>query len=115
ARTPCPLRRHRLAELAVRAARHGRAMPWAQARRTAGEAAVPLPVLARPLAHAAGHALAAPLTALTDLPAFDTAAMDGWAVAGPGLWMVGQRDILAGQVPGPLTTGAARRIATGAP
>jgi molybdopterin molybdotransferase len=90
-------------------------MPWAQARRAAGEAAVPLPVLARPLAHAAGHALAAPLTALTDLPAFDTAAMDGWAISGPGPWTVGQRGILAGEVPGPLTTGMARRIATGAP
>jgi molybdopterin molybdotransferase len=89
-------------------------MPWAQARRTAGEAGVPLPVLARPLAHAAGHALAAPLTALTDLPAFDTAAMDGWAVAGPGPWTVGQRGILAGELPGSLAAGTARRIATGA-
>jgi molybdopterin molybdotransferase len=90
-------------------------MPWEEARRSAGDAGVPLPVLSRPLAHAAGHALAAPLTSLTDLPAFDTAAMDGWAVAGRGPWTVGQRGILAGEVPGPLAAGMARRIATGAP
>jgi molybdopterin molybdotransferase len=90
-------------------------MPWEDARRAAGEAGVPLPVLTRPLAHAAGHALAAPLTALTDLPAFDTSAMDGWAVAGPGPWRVDQRGILAGEVPSPLAAGMAQRIATGAP
>jgi molybdopterin molybdotransferase len=77
-----------LAELIIRAVRHDHAardMPWQDARRVAGEAAIPLPVLSRPLTHAAGHALAAPLTALTDLPAFDTSAMDGWAtVHGPG-------------------------------
>jgi molybdopterin molybdotransferase len=89
-------------------------MAWETARRVAGEAAAPLPVLSRPLPHAAGHALAAPLTALTDLPAFDTSAMDGWAVAGPGPWTVAERGILAGEVPGPLADGTARRIATGA-
>ncbi|WP_411143025.1 molybdopterin-binding protein [Streptomyces sp. x-80] len=35
---------------------------------------------------ALGRTLAAPLTALTDLPSFDTSAMDGWAVSGPGPW-----------------------------
>jgi molybdopterin molybdotransferase len=90
-------------------------MPWEDARRAAGEAGVPLPVLTRPLAYAAGHALAAPLTALTDLPAFDTSAMDGWAVSGPGPWTIGQGGILAGEVPGPLAAGMAQRIATGAP
>jgi molybdopterin molybdotransferase len=90
-------------------------MPWEDARRAAAEAAAPLPVLSRPLAHAAGHALAAPLTALTDLPAFDTSAMDGWAVSGPGPWTLAEGGILAGEVPGPLAGGTARRIATGAP
>jgi molybdopterin molybdotransferase len=107
-----------LAELAVRATvRDGdaRAMPWTQARRAAGAAGAPLPVLTRPLAHAAGHALAAPLTALTDLPAFDTSAMDGWAVSGPGPWTVAPRGIVAGEVPASLAAGTARRIATGAP
>src|SRR6185437_3063307 len=78
------------------------------------EAATPLPAETRRLDDAVGHALAAPLTALTDLPAFDTAAMDGWAVAGPGPWTVGQRGILAGELPGSLAAGTARRIATGA-
>ena len=32
------------------------------------------------------HAWPHPSTALTDLPSFDTSAMDGWAVAGPGPW-----------------------------
>jgi molybdopterin molybdotransferase len=90
-------------------------MPWQDARRAAGEAGAPLPALRRPLAHAAGHALAASLTALTDLPAFDTSAMDGWAVAGPGPWAVTGSGIMAGEVPGPLAAGTARRIATGAP
>jgi len=90
-------------------------MPWEDARRTAGEAAAPLPALTRPLAYATGHALAAPLTALTDLPAFDTSAMDGWVVSGPGPWPVGECGIRAGEVPGPLPAGMARQIATGAP
>ncbi len=37
-----------------------------------------------PLDAALGLTLAAPLAALTDLPSFDTSAMDGWALAGPG-------------------------------
>lgn len=89
-------------------------MPWQEARRTAGEAPTPLPAVTLPLADAAGHALAAPLTALTDLPAFDTSAMDGWAVSGPGPWRVSGNGILAGEVPPPLAPGTATRIATGA-
>lgn len=92
-----------------------RRMPWAAARQVAGEAATPLPAQTRRLGDAAGHALAAPLAALTDLPAFDTSAMDGWAVAGPGPWALLSAGISVGRVPGPLTRGAARRIATGAP
>ncbi len=66
-----------------------RATPWPQARaiaERAGRAAVRAarrdPVHA-PLDAALGLTLAAPLTALTDLPSFDTSAMDGWAVSGP--------------------------------
>ncbi|THA72010.1 molybdopterin molybdenumtransferase MoeA [Streptomyces sp. A0958] len=68
------------------------------------------------LGHALGHVLAEPLVALTDLPSFDTSAMDGWAVAGPGPWNI-RRDggILAGHdAPAPLPDGDAVRIATGA-
>lgn len=92
-----------------------RDMPWWQARQKASEAACPLPAVTRPLSSAVGHALAAPLTALTDLPAFDTSAMDGWAVSGHGPWLVRDGGIMAGEVPGPLSAGTAKRIATGAP
>jgi molybdopterin molybdotransferase len=92
-----------------------RNMPWQQARRAASEAATPLPAVTYPLSGAVGHALAVPLTALTDLPAFDTSAMDGWAVSGHGPWLLCEGSILAGEVSGPLSAGTAKRIATGAP
>ncbi|MEU1423609.1 molybdopterin molybdotransferase MoeA [Kitasatospora sp. NPDC005751] len=90
-------------------------LTWPQARAAARRAGLhPLPPQRLDLAEALGRTLAEPLTALTDLPAFDTSAMDGWAVAGPGPWRVAGR-ILAGQsgVP-PLEDGAAAEIATGA-
>jgi molybdopterin molybdotransferase len=90
-------------------------MPWADARATARAAGRPLPVVSRTLHPARDHVLARPLTALTDLPPFDTAAMDGWAVAGPGPWRVRGR-VLAGddgEVP-VLHDGDAVEIATGA-
>ncbi|MEU2668739.1 molybdopterin molybdotransferase MoeA [Streptomyces sp. NPDC007164] len=93
-----------------------------------------------PLGQALGHVLAEPLVALTDLPPFDTSAMDGWVVSGPGPWNIREvagagagtedaagaearagtgsnRDlgILAGRsVPATLPDGDAVRIATGA-
>ncbi|WP_229758739.1 molybdopterin molybdotransferase MoeA [Peterkaempfera bronchialis] len=90
-------------------------LPWAQARRTARRSGGhPLPTLDLDLCDALGHALAQPLVARTDLPPFDTSAMDGWAVAGPGPWRLHGR-LLAGQSPtGPLADGTAVRIATGA-
>ncbi|MGN9755704.1 molybdopterin molybdotransferase MoeA [Streptomyces sp. SD31] len=101
--------------------RHHRATPWREARETAARAAraatraagrAPVSV---PLDAALGLTLAAPLTALTDLPSFDTSAMDGWAVAGPGPWDVRDEGVLAGHAePEPLTDGEAVRIATGA-
>ncbi|MDF9814462.1 molybdopterin molybdotransferase MoeA [Streptomyces sp. SPB162] len=88
---------------------------WPEARRAARAAGRRLPAVNRPLAEALGHALAAPLTALTDLPSFDTSAMDGWAVAGPGPWRLESRQLLAGQRPGvALLDGHAIVIATGA-
>ncbi|MGW6586883.1 molybdopterin molybdotransferase MoeA [Streptomyces globisporus] len=86
---------------------------WEKAR-AAARAVPPLPPVARDLADALGHALAEPLTALTDLPPFDTSAMDGWAVAGPGPWRLEGRGVLAGGQPDPLRPGAAVPIATGA-
>ncbi|GAA3886987.1 molybdopterin-binding protein [Streptomyces lacrimifluminis] len=97
-----------------------RATPWPQARVIAERAARRVPRTASPpvsvpLDGALGLVLAAPLTALTDLPSFDTSAMDGWAVAGPGPWDVREAGVLAGHAqPEPLTDGDAVRIATGA-
>ncbi|MFJ5230281.1 molybdopterin molybdotransferase MoeA [Kitasatospora sp. NPDC088391] len=90
-----------------------RGCPWPVARRTARAVAGPLPVERVELAAAVGRTLAEPLAALTDLPAFDTSAMDGWAVAGPGPWRVVGR-VLAGGSGAPLADGAAVEIATGA-
>ncbi|MEW9337205.1 molybdopterin molybdotransferase MoeA [Streptomyces tanashiensis] len=92
------------------------AVDWERAGELARESAgPPLPAVTRGLAEALGHALAAPLRALTDLPPFDTSAMDGWAVAGPGPWRPRAGGVLAGEEPGPLGAGTAVRIATGAP
>ncbi|MGW1883411.1 molybdopterin molybdotransferase MoeA [Streptomyces sp. NPDC001970] len=98
--------------------RHG-AAPWGEARALAarvGREASPC-TRHEPLDRALGQVLAEPLTALTDLPPFDTSAMDGWAVAGPGPWEVRSSGsgILAGHSePEALTDGSAVRIATGA-
>jgi molybdopterin molybdotransferase len=99
------------------AERH-RATLWPQAREIAARAARsrPRPAPVRlPLGDALGLVLAAPLDALTDLPSFDTSAMDGWAVAGPGPWQVRDEGVLAGHAqPEPLSDGEAVPIATGA-
>ncbi|MGW6391404.1 molybdopterin-binding protein [Streptomyces sp. NPDC055103] len=72
------------------------AAAWEQARALARDSAgPPLPVVTRDLDAALGHALAGPLTALTDLPPFDTSARDGWAVAGPGPWRLSAGGVLA--------------------
>lgn len=94
----------------------GHSLPWPDARARARAAGRPLPAVSRTLHHARGHVLARPLTALTDLPPFDTSAMDGWAVAGPGPWRVRGR-LLAGddsEALGTLADGEAVEIATGA-
>ncbi|MGA4877731.1 molybdopterin molybdotransferase MoeA [Streptomyces lydicamycinicus] len=102
------------------------AVPWHTARRLAERAAPgPLAPETSALGATLGRTLAAPLTALTDLPSFDTSAMDGWAVAGPGPWRLDQpadaseagppSGILAGHAPTEaLLDGHAIPIATGA-
>ncbi|WP_175407758.1 molybdopterin molybdotransferase MoeA [Streptomyces sp. TRM64462] len=96
--------------------RHG--SPWSRARDIAARAGRTAPVrtVRVPLEQALGQVLAEPLTALTDLPSFDTSAMDGWAVAGPGPWKIRAGDsVLAGHDALPaLPDGTAVRIATGA-
>ncbi|MBB5119900.1 molybdopterin molybdenumtransferase MoeA [Streptomyces eurocidicus] len=96
--------------------------PWPDARALAARAAEPLPPVEQELGEALGQVLASSLVALTDLPSFDTSAMDGWAVAGPGPWRLpaGREGlgVLAGSDHGgaaPLRDGHAVRIATGAP
>ncbi|MBL3665005.1 molybdopterin molybdotransferase MoeA [Streptomyces sp. M2CJ-2] len=95
--------------IAERAGRNGTARPGTGGRAThRAPASVPLDA-------ALGLTLAAPLAALTDLPSFDTSAMDGWAVSGPGPWTVREEGVLAGHAAHtPLTDGEAVRIATGA-
>ncbi|HEX6872949.1 MAG TPA: molybdopterin molybdotransferase MoeA [Micromonosporaceae bacterium] len=90
-------------------------MPWPDAwaaAYAAGRAAAAQPV-AVPLANADGLTLASALTTLTDLPAFPTSSVDGYATRGAGPWrVVGQ--VLAGGVPAELAPGDAVEIATGA-
>ncbi|WNI30637.1 molybdopterin molybdotransferase MoeA [Streptomyces sp. ITFR-6] len=100
------------------APRRIRATQWGEARAVAARAGLGFPPRTGrvPPDQALGHVLAEPLAALTDLPSFDTSAMDGWAVAGPGPWHVRQHEgVLAGRAcPAPLPDGDAVRIATGA-
>ncbi|MFB7688684.1 molybdopterin molybdotransferase MoeA [Streptomyces sp. NPDC056140] len=100
-----------------------RATAWPEARSRAARAGAEAHAarkgrepLGLPLGAALGRVLAGPLTALTDLPSFDTSAMDGWAVAGEGPWTVREEGaVLAGHAPAAaLTEGEAVRIATGA-
>ncbi|MFI8367392.1 molybdopterin molybdotransferase MoeA [Streptomyces sp. NPDC085466] len=100
---------------------HHRATPWPEARALAARAgaearaAKDRPPVRVPLGHALGRTLAEPLRALTDLPSFDSSAMDGWAVAGPGPWTVREESVLAGHAgAAALAPGEAVRIATGA-
>ncbi len=101
---------------------HAHDLPWPDARTYASRVAGPLPSCTLPLGQALNHTLAAPLDALTDLPSFDTSAMDGWAVSGPGPWELAEGErpdghgLLAGdrRRPRTLPDGRAVRIATGA-
>ncbi|OKJ61033.1 molybdenum cofactor biosynthesis protein MoeA [Streptomyces sp. CB02009] len=104
----------------ARAGQPHRATAWPEARAAAARAGAsaragraPRGV---PLGQALGQVLAEPLLALTDLPPFDTSAMDGWAVAGPGPWTVrAEGAVLAGQASdAEAADGEAVRIATGA-
>ncbi|MFE0641186.1 molybdopterin molybdotransferase MoeA [Streptomyces sp. NPDC058877] len=100
-----------------------RATAWPEARAAAVRAGTAARVEREahrlPLGRSLGQVLAEPLLALTDLPSFDTSAMDGWAVTGPGQgpWTVRvETPLLAGRVPAAAPAdGEAVRIATGAP
>ena len=92
-----------------------------EAQRVVLESVTPgLPEL-RPLDEARGRALAEPILASEDLPAFAQSAMDGYALAAPGGAPAGMRFKLAGlsraggEMPPALKLGEAVRIFTGAP
>lgn len=89
-------------------------MPWRLARAMAA-AAPPLETISLPIGEAGGAVLAGPLHARADLPAFDAAAMDGYAVAGPGPWTVTGRVMAGPAAPGEVGPGQAVEIGTGAP
>jgi molybdopterin molybdotransferase len=89
---------------------------WDRARAlvyAAGRAAARPPVEV-PLAEADGLTVAAPLRARTDLPAFPTSSVDGWAVRGPAPWRVVGRVLAGATAPGLDEDGTAVEIATGA-
>src|SRR6266545_4764352 len=91
------------------------ALPWESARAAAHAAGArqPAQVVELPLDAADGATLAAPLTTRTDLPAFPTSSVDGWATRGPGPWRVVGR-VLAGTTAASLTDdGTCVEIATG--
>lgn len=86
---------------------------WPLARELAAAAVSPVRPCRVALEQALGAVLADDVEARSDLPATDTSAMDGWAVAGPPPWhVIGA--VLAGAVPEPLLQGVATVIATGA-
>jgi len=92
------------------------ALSWELARSAAYEAgaALPRPVTELPLGQADGATLAQPLRTRTDLPAFPTSSVDGWATRGPAPWRIVGR-VLAGTRAQPLTeAGTCVEIATGA-
>ncbi|MFJ4872914.1 molybdopterin molybdotransferase MoeA [Streptomyces sp. NPDC088757] len=93
----------------------GGAVSWDEARRRAHAAAAPAPGRHVPLHAAPGHTLAEDLLARGPLPSFDTAAMDGFAVAGRGPWVLRGSARAGAPWPGRLGPGHCVGISTGAP
>jgi len=88
-------------------------LSWSQARAIAGDVG-PLPPVPTGLGQALGSVLAHDLRPPAGLPAADTAAMDGFAICGPGPGRIVDA-LLAGQVRTTATgNGEAVGIATGA-
>ncbi|MEU3017609.1 molybdopterin molybdotransferase MoeA [Nocardiopsis sp. NPDC007018] len=96
---------------------HGGAVPWERARERARGlgARSRVPVREVPLNGALGGVLASELRALVGLPAFDASAMDGFAVAGEGPWLLVGSQLAGAPVAGlALGAGEAAEVATGA-
>ncbi|WP_433830937.1 molybdopterin molybdotransferase MoeA [Actinoplanes sp. CA-015351] len=93
-----------------------RMMPWPQANTLAREIARPLPGRTTPVVQAGGQVLAETIAGVRPVPAFDTAAMDGFAVSGGGPWTITGLLLAGGYDTLPsLSSGEAVEIATGAP
>ncbi|HWM36651.1 MAG TPA: molybdopterin molybdotransferase MoeA [Streptomyces sp.] len=120
--TPDSGKGHHRSRHSDRPREHSHDLAWPDARTYATRTAGPLPSCTLPLDQALHHTLDTPLDALSDLPSFDTSAMDGWAVSGPGPWELAEGEdsasngLLAGdrREPRALPDGRAIRIATGA-
>lgn len=102
-------------QLPPRTAPDAHDMGWARARAAARDCVDPLGAeQVAVAASAVGRVLAAPVHAAVALPGADTAAMDGYAVAGPAPWRI-VGSLVPGRVPDrALTAGQAVEIATGA-
>lgn len=79
---------------------------WSEARQLAFDCAVPLAPVDVPLPSAACHILTRDVTALQQLPHYDSSAMDGWAINGSGPWILADHEPF-------LFPGRASVIATG--
>ena len=98
-----------------RRAHGGAATSWPKARALAWSMPSALPSTTVGLDAALGATLAGAVRARVALPTVDTAAMDGFAVAGAGPWTIVGR-VLAGRMPrGQLADGESLEVATGAP
>ncbi|WUJ74636.1 molybdopterin molybdotransferase MoeA [Kribbella soli] len=90
------------------------AVAWDLARVLAHAAARPGKAVSRGLAEADGCVLGTPLVSPGAVPPVDRAAMDGYAVRGPGPWRVSGHLEAGAADPGTLTDGQATGIVTGA-
>lgn len=91
-------------------------MEWREARKAVYDAGrnTQLDAIEVSLSEADGLTLAESLKPLTDLPAFPTSSVDGWAVRGAAPWKI-VGTVLAGHTADPLTEdGTTMEIATGA-
>lgn len=90
-------------------------LPWRTAYDLAWDLPSALSAEVVTLADAVGRVLAGPIRALAPCPAFDVAAMDGYAIAGTGPWQIIGRIRAGGSAwDTPLAAGQAIEIATGA-
>ncbi|GAB2605076.1 molybdopterin molybdenumtransferase MoeA [Paractinoplanes abujensis] len=90
-------------------------LAWADAYAAARDRPTPLPAETCAPEDSQGRTLAEPVLAVAPVPAFDAAAMDGYAVAGAGPWRVAGLILAGAPEAGLIAAGRAAEIATGAP